>query len=79
MSTTEKQDDSIDGVGILSTSVQIVLESKLLMTVAFGVLLALIGALFLDGTIAGMFGIWGATAVLIGLIGLVIDYAIYKP
>lgn len=53
--------------------------STFLSIAAFGVVLILVGRFFLSGTIAGMFGIWGATAVLVGLVGIPLQKYIYRP
>lgn len=53
--------------------------STFLSIAAFGVVLILTGQFLLTGTIAGMFGIWGATAVLVGLVGLPLQKYIYRP
>lgn len=66
-------------LGPLRGALASLLGSTFLSIAAFGVVLVLVGRFVLSGTIAGMFGIWGATAVLVGLVGLPLQRYIYRP
>ncbi|WP_459191013.1 hypothetical protein [Halosimplex sp. J119] len=76
MASTERSSDGLDP---FKQALASVFGSTFLTIAAFGVVLVLIGRFLLNGTIAGMFGIWGATAVLIGLVGLPLQKYIYRP
>ena len=54
-------------------------SSTFIKIAVFGIVLILLGAFVLSGNIAAMFGIWGATAILIGLVGFSLAQYFYRP
>lgn len=68
--------DDVDGS---RSNLDRLLDSSFFKICLSGVATVLLGKFVLDGTIAGMFGIWGATAALIGAVGLGLHYIVYNP
>lgn len=66
-------------VGKITGTLAHVWESILLRVAILGLLLIVLGWLVIDGVFAGMFGIWGASALFVGLSGFAIYKLIYEP
>lgn len=60
--------------GFFRQGIETIGRSYLLSIAVFGMFLMVMGRFVLDGVLAGMFGIWGFTGTLIGLVG----YGMYK-
>ncbi|MBO4248594.1 MULTISPECIES: hypothetical protein [Halomicrobium] len=54
-------------------------QSNLLRIALLGVVLVVLGALVIDGVFAGMFGIWGVSAMLVGFGGYLVYKLSYEP
>jgi len=54
-------------------------ESNLLRIAMLGIVLVVLGALVIDGVFAGMFGIWGMSAILVGFGGYLLYKLSYEP
>ena len=75
--------DSVSSEATSPTAVRRVLgrvwESNLLRIALLGVVLVVLGALVIDGVFAGMFGIWGVSAMLVGFGGYLVYKLSYEP
>ena len=71
MSTGNSADDARSTVveGVVS-----VFSSLWVFLIVFGTVLAALGAFATKDVVAGMFGIWGATAVVVGCIGYAVGW-----
>lgn len=58
----------------IARGVESIFSSLWVFLMVFGTIAAALGAFAMGGVAAGMFGIWGATAVVVGCIGYLIAW-----